>query len=146
MATQRCGPAPDDRAVLNRLYLDQQLHERLQAPAEENERILNGQIGFVLRRWLEQAETIDGLTPALATPSLGPAPPEPRPEGDQPPHWGTHQPTGTCDMRLDHLHLLTEFPEIVLGNGEREPVSNSWGTDPSQPSSWSTRVPPGTSR
>lgn len=60
MATQRCGPAVDDRVVLNRLYLDPQLHERLQALAEENERSLNGQIVFALRRWLEKAETTAG--------------------------------------------------------------------------------------
>jgi|LauGreDrversion4_2_1035121.scaffolds.fasta_scaffold32141_2 hypothetical protein len=56
VATQRCGPAPDARVVLNRLYLDQQLHDQLQALAEENERSINGQIVFALRRWLEQAE------------------------------------------------------------------------------------------
>lgn len=57
MATQRCGPAPDARVVLQRLYLDRQLHDQLQALAEENERSLNGQIVFALRRWLEQAGT-----------------------------------------------------------------------------------------
>ena len=42
--------------VLNRLYLDRQLHDRLRAMAEANERSINGQISFALKRWLEQAE------------------------------------------------------------------------------------------
>ena len=31
-------------------------------------------------------------------------------------------------MKLDHRHPLAKFEEIDLGDGQREPVANSWGT------------------
>lgn len=55
MATQLNNQVAADRKVF-RLYLPPDLHNQLEAMAEAEERTLSGQIVWLLRRALEQAD------------------------------------------------------------------------------------------